>query len=189
MGATHEQTVAFIKEWSTKGAEVARNNNLPVSAMLACACEESGFGVVSKIFSHTHNPFNLQKWPHIRYPTTNQIFWVETKVREDPTKILRAPFNCATDVPDAVRQWCEWILHYGDADGPPGNQNPKIAQVANKSAIERRQKLLATRDRPADFAFNLPLVGFGENATEKLRVKSGNRYRDCWTQYSLTDYD
>ena len=41
------------------------------------------------------------------------------------------------DREDAVRQWCEWILYYGEADGPPGNQNPKAARQANKAAIER----------------------------------------------------
>ena len=56
--------------------------------------------------------------------------------------VRKAPFNCATDTADAVRQWCEWILHYGSADGPPGNQDPKIKVADNKATIARRDILL-----------------------------------------------
>jgi hypothetical protein len=156
--------------------------------MLACACVESGFGT-GNIFKHTLNPFSLQKWPHVRYPTTNATFWNKTKVQETPAKFKRAPFNCATDVADAVRQWCEWILHWGDADGPPGNQEAKLMQVADPGAIANRQKLLELRGSPAAFAFNLPLVGFGENKTQKLRDNSGTRYRDALIKFSLTSLD
>jgi hypothetical protein len=184
MGVTRAEALAFIRCLAEDGGKTAKANNLPVGAMLACACQESMFGT-SKIYQKTGNPFNLQKWPHIKWPVTSDIFWSETKISEDPPKFLRAPFNCATSLGDAVRQWCEWILHYGDADGPPGQMSAKAPAVANTQVQARRDRLLGYRTNVLDFTFNLPLVGFGENQTEALRHRSGGRYLQSLKDFGL----
>ena len=186
--ATPEQREAFIKEWNGGGAGVARSNNLPVSAMLACACFESGYGNPidrktgkASIFSATGNPFNLQKWPAITYPKTEKIIWRDTEVKSASGQVLRAPFNCAKSVPDAVRQWCERILHYGEVDGPPQTQFKNQACLHPES-VDARKKLLALRYSPAEFAGNLNLVGFGEKGKDK-------GYRDTLEINNLTRFD
>lgn len=118
-----DQMFNFFQERADLGGPVARANNLPVSAMLACASVESRWGQ-GNIYRKTLNPLSLQKWPHVHYPTTYRILWFETVVQTNPKKTMKAPFVCATDRADAVCQWCEWILHYGNADGPPGNPDP-----------------------------------------------------------------
>jgi hypothetical protein len=188
LAATKEEAKAFIQKWAAEGAEVARNNSLPVSAMLACACAESAYGKGS-IYLATQNPFSLQKWPSTNFPVTHRIHWSQTQISTDPDRYLRAPFNCAKDSPDAVRQWCEWILHYGAADGPPGNPDPKVHNVHSPTLIANRQKLLAVRDDGYKFCYNLPLVGFGENSTHAKRVASGQGYQRVYKQYSLGQYD
>jgi hypothetical protein len=178
---------SFIDEWADLGGPVARENDLPVSAMLACASIESGWGK-GPIYLATLNPFSLQKWPHVVYPKTHQTFWRETIVQTNPVRKARAPFNCATSHADAVRQWCEWILHWGEADGPPGNQDPKIPQVARASAIASRELLLKHRQNGLEFARNLPLVGFGETATAALRQKSGEGYANRLRDFGMEGY-
>ena len=179
---------AFINDLAAKGGKVARANDLPVGAMLACASVESAWGT-SKIYKSTGNPFNLQKWPHTPYPHTNKTFWQDTGVIVGPPEVLRkAPFNCATDLGDAVLQWCEWILHWGQADGPGAIQMAKGAKD-NPAAIANRDLLLTYRKNSADFSKNLPLVGFGENATPALRQRSGAVYRQRLIDFALNTYD
>lgn len=171
----------FLDEWSSLGGPVARKYNLPVSVMLACASVESNWGK-GKIYAGSLNPFSLQKWPHTPKPSAYKTYWAETVVQTDPKIVRKAPFACAMDREDAVRQWCEWILFYGDADGPPGNQNPKAKPQANKAAIERRIKLLGMRNNPEEFAGHLYWVGFGE---EKYK----NLYKQRLKDYSMRSFD
>jgi hypothetical protein len=171
----------FLDELAKQGAKVARGNDLPVSAMVACGAVESGFGT-GFIFKHSGNPFSLQKWPHVPFPRASATpFWNETVVQTTPRKVLRAPFVRSTDFADAVRQWCEWILHWGEADGPPGNQDPKVKPAANAPAMASRQQVLTFRRDPLKFARNLHKVGFGESDAKE--------YADLLSQASLTDYD
>jgi hypothetical protein len=172
----------FLQEWAELGGNVARQHGLPVSAMLACASVESNWGQ-GAIFRATLNPFSLQKWPHIKYPVTHQTYWRSTVVQTEPVKRLLAPFNCATTRSDAVRQWCEWILHYGDSDGPPQDQDAKAPQVAHSGAVARRTALLASRVNPVAFARGLSTIGFGENQA------SGGVYAQRLISFSMTDYD
>ena len=46
---------AFLQKLASGGAAEARRNNLPVSAMLACACQETSFGTHG-VFLQTNNP-------------------------------------------------------------------------------------------------------------------------------------
>ena len=172
----------FLDEWASLGGDVARRHKLPVSAMLACASIESNWGKGS-IFLATLNPFSLQKWPHIKYPITHNTYWSWTVVQTSPKISKKAPFNCATSRADAVRQWCEWILHYGEADGPPQDQSSKVRQVAHSNAVAARNALLISRNNPAAFARGLSTVGFGES-----RAK-GILYAKRLTDFSMTDYD
>jgi hypothetical protein len=171
----------FLQEWAETGGPVARKHKLPVSAMLACASLESDWGRGS-IFKETLNPFSLQKWPHVPIPKTNRTAWRDTVIQVNPKKIAKAPFSCATDRADAVRQWCEWILYYGEADGPPGNQNPKSPRVKVASAVASRERLLAFRTNGEDFAKRLPLVGFGESRTSLAYAKR-------LTDFSMGSFD
>jgi flagellum-specific peptidoglycan hydrolase FlgJ len=50
----------FLFKLNEEGGKVARDNNLPVPAMLACAAAESGWGG-SDIFQATGCHFNLQR--------------------------------------------------------------------------------------------------------------------------------
>jgi hypothetical protein len=156
---------AFMRKWADAGSAILQANDLPVSAMLACASVESDWGT-STIFKATKNPFNLQKWPWVTFPRTHNTFFSSTVVKEHPHTVLRAPFNCATDEADAVRQWCEWVLHYGEADGPPGSQDSKVPGVRVPALIARRDSLLKWRHSGHQFANNLPLVGFGEGMSK-----------------------
>jgi hypothetical protein len=172
----------FLDEWASLGGDIAQRNGLPVSAMLACASVESDWGKGS-IFKATLNPFSLQKWPHIKYPITPSTYWGWTVVQTQPKLSKKAPFNCATSRADAVRQWCEWILHYGDADGPPQDQDSKVRQVSHSSAIAARVSLLKLRNDPVAFARALSTIGFGENRSK------GEVYAKRLTSSSMTDYD
>jgi hypothetical protein len=179
---------AFITEWAAAG-RVARDQDLPVGSMLACASVESGWGT-GNIYKGTGNPFNLQKWPRIRFPHTHKTYWHRTKIAEGPPpKFAYAPFNCATDPADAVLQWCEWIVHWGRADGPGRLEPPNGSPQDNPPAIANRDYLLSYRRNSQDFCMNLPLVGFGENATAALRLRSGERYRKRLVDFRLYDYD
>lgn len=157
---------------------------LPVSAMLACAAVESGWGN-GPIYRETGNLFSLQKWPWAQYPITAHTLWRNTVIQNNPIKIARAPFNTATDMADAGRQWCEWIEHYGQADGPPGNlpQDKHKPPRANAQAMARRTQLTGMANDPVLFARNLYLVGFGEN------LASGQIYARVLQENNLTRFD
>lgn len=180
---------AWIDDLAKRGGPVARDQDLPVAAMLACGSVESAWGT-SSIYKATNNPFNLQKWPRTLFPHTHKTHWNETVVETGPPKkVLKAPFNCATDPADAVLQWCEWIVHYGRADGPGALEPPGAPPRDNPAAIRRKEQLLAYRHNSLDFAYHLPLVGFGETQTPELRIKSGKAYRARLFDFGLTRYD
>jgi hypothetical protein len=172
----------FLDEWAEYGGPVARKHGLPASAMLACASVESNWGQ-GAIFRACLNPFSLQKWPHIKYPVTHHTYWSSTVVQTNPVKRLLAPFNSATSQADAVRQWCEWILHYGEADGPPQDQSSSAPQVKHPAQVAAKVALLGSRGNPVAFARGLSTIGFGENRA------SGGVYAQRLTSFSMTDYD
>jgi hypothetical protein len=177
-----ENMFRFLQEWADAGAPVVRKHRLPVSAMLACASVESAWGT-GAIYRETLNPFSLQKWPHVPHPATCRTAWRDTVIQTTPDVVTRkAPFSCATDRADAVRQWCEWILYYGEADGPPGNQDPKSKTSRIASAVGNRETLLRFRNAGPDFARRLPLVGFGESRTSLVYAKR-------LTDFSMESYD
>ena len=170
----------FLQIVYSEGGSIAKQAGLPVSGMLACAAAESGWGN-GPIYLETKNLFSLQKWPKVLYPKTARTLWRTTIIQTNPKKTALAPFNTATSYADAVRQWCEWILHYGAADGPPGNQEGR--QIANQWAVARRQKLMGMAGDAVQFARNLYLVSFGEShAAAKL-------YADVLQENNLTRFD
>lgn len=179
-GGTREE---FLQKVAAACGPVVRQNRLPVSAMMACAAVESGWGTGS-IYKESGNLFSLQKWPWVKYPTTLKTLWRTTVIQTVPVrKTAKAPFNTATDMADAGRQWCEWVLSYGDADGPPGNASEKAKPMAVAGAIARRKKLLAMAGDPLQFARNLYLVGFGETAA------MGRLYAQVLSDNRLTRFD
>lgn len=151
----------FLQKVASECGPTVKANGLPVSSMIACAAVESGWGT-GPIFKETGNLFSMQKWPWVQFPTTPKTLWRTTVIQTNPRKTAMAPFNTAKDYTDAGRQWCEWILHYGAADGPPGNISQKAVPTANAGAISRRARLMAMVGNPTEFAKNLYLVSFGE---------------------------
>jgi hypothetical protein len=126
----------------------------------------------------------MQKWPWVKYPTTLKTLWRDTVIQTVPVrKLAKAPFNTATDLADAGRQWCEWVTCYGDVDGPPGNIDPKAKPAAHPGAIGRRKQLLAMVADPMQFARNLYLVSFGESAA------MGRTYAQVLNDNRLTRFD
>jgi len=173
----------FLQKVAAACGPAVRQNGLPVSAMLACAAVESGWGT-GTIYKETGNLFSMQKWPWVKYPTTARTLWRDTVIQTEPVrKTAKAPFNTAIDLADAGRQWCEWIASYGDADGPPGNIDPKAKPAAHAGAIGRRKQLLGMAGDPLQFARNLYLVSFGESAAK------GRIYAQVLSDNRLTRFD
>jgi peptidoglycan hydrolase-like protein with peptidoglycan-binding domain len=154
---------AFLQQVFVACAADVKAAGLPVSAMLACAAVESGWGKGS-IYRDTGNLFSLQKWPWVTYPLTTHTLWRETVIQTSPRKTARAPFNTARDMTDAGQQWCQWIKYYGSMQGPPGSPDKARPQAAdNKFALGQKLRLMAMVHDPLAFARNLYLVGFGES--------------------------
>jgi len=179
---TADQT-NFLDEWAELGGPIAKQHDLPVSAMLALASVESNWGK-GDIFAATLNPFNLQKWEHIPYPITHMVIWRWTVIDNVTRERKKAPFNCAMSCADAVRQWCEWLFHYGEADGPPQDGPTKTRHIIHGPQIAARVALLMLRKDPAAFAAKLYTVGFGK----PVRA-TGVAFATRLTDYSLTRYD
>jgi peptidoglycan hydrolase-like protein with peptidoglycan-binding domain len=172
---------AFFERVNAAGAAIVRGRPrpLPVSVMLACAGVESGYGT-GAIFTETRNLFSLQKWPKVTFPTTTLgTYWRETVVQTNPKVVRKAPFNRATDDADSVRQWCEWIEHWGSADGPPGSEK---GGHASGPAVTQRDALFAMVDRPLEMAASLWRVGFGERQHAAL-------YAKVLSEHDLTRFD
>lgn len=160
---------------------VVWNKKLPVSAMMACAALESGWGG-GRIFKDTGNLFSMQKWPWVPFPK-GETLWRPTVIQESPKKTANAPFNVAKNLADSARQWCEWIAYYGEAEGPPGNINKAAIPASNPWAIGRRNNLLSMVGHPVEFAKNLYLVSFGESHAK------GQRYAQVLLENNLTRFD
>jgi hypothetical protein len=151
----------FIAAMAAAGAPSASKEDLPLPAMIACACLESSYGS-STIYLATGCPFNLQKPPEWRYPKC-EIKYLPTRNKdgEDPKP---APFCVATSLEDAARLWCEWIKYWP-------NRSP-------------RDVLLSLSKQPVLFASNLHLVGFAEAKKSKCE-----QYGTLITQLGLLKYD
>jgi hypothetical protein len=131
----------FIAAMARAGRQKAKEYNYPLSAMIACACGESGFGT-SAIYKRTGSPFNLQKPADWEYPKCEtEAHSTENKPGEAAKP---APFCKASSLNDASRLWCEWIAHH-----------PREAA---------RNQLLSLRDKPKDFAASLFLVNFANSS-------------------------
>jgi peptidoglycan hydrolase-like protein with peptidoglycan-binding domain len=174
---------AFLQQVAAACAATVRAAGLPVSAMLACAAVESGWGN-GAIYRETGNLFSLQKWPWVVYPMTARTLWRDTVIQTIPRKTAKAPFNTATDLADAGRQWCEWIANYGGVHGPPGSIDRNRPQRAdNPGAVARRLRLINMAGDPLLFARNLYLVGFGES------LAHGELYARVLSEHRLTRFD
>ena len=174
---------AFLQAVAAACGPATREAGLPVSAMLACAAAESGWGT-GPIYRETGNLFSLQKWPWVTYPRTDGTMWRETVIQTAPRKTAKAPFNTARDMQDAGRQWCEWIAYYGSVQGPPGSADKNRPQkVDNPYAAANRRRLMAMVNEPVRFARHLYLVGFGES------LAHGELYARVLTQNNLTRFD
>lgn len=169
---TTSEQYLFIDNLIRNGGPIAKNNNLPVAAMVACAIEESGYGT-SSIYRETGCPFNLQKpssytWVNCR--TITKRTCVETDDRGKCKKWVTAPFCKASGndegekLADAARIWCEWILGWSEQSN--------------------RERLLLYRHNPVEFARNLPIVGFGE---QSKRVENGEKFVNALRRHKLVE--
>jgi hypothetical protein len=108
-------------------------------ALVACGCLESGFGT-SAITKLTKCPFNLQRPKDWKYPRCD-LYPIKTfKDRENKIPTI-ATFCKATDLADATRLFCEWVVYY---------PNQKLSG-----------QLMAVKSDAKAFAKRLPSVGFG----------------------------
>lgn len=151
----------FIVDMAKAGKAKAKEFGYPLSAMIACACGESRFGM-SDIYKRTGCPFNLQKPADWAYPKCEvEQHGTENKPGE---KAKPAPFCKAKDLGDAARLWCEWIAHY-----------PRQAV---------RDQLLAHRLNPKAFAENLFLVNFAASIQERTK-----KFGELLDQHELRRFD
>ncbi len=151
----------FIEEMARAGRQKAKEFGYPLSAMVACACGESGFGT-SPIYRRTGSPFNLQKPPDWKYPKCETVTRDTVNV---PNQAARpAPFCKAVSLADAARLWCEWIAHH-----------PSEAA---------RNQLLRLRHDPKAFASSLFLVNFA-NSSRAATAEFGR----VWEQFELGRFD
>lgn len=137
--ALSDDNVRFISDLAIQGAAYAIQYDLPIAAMVACGCLESGYGT-SALYISTKCPFNLQKPTEYRFPLCPTIPVITYKDREKTQKVV-VPMCVAKDLNDAARLWCEWIIHYPN--------------------VGARRQLLLFRNDARRFASQLPLVGFG----------------------------
>jgi hypothetical protein len=140
----------FVDALIEAGGPVAKANDLPAAAMVACGIAESARGE-SRIYRTTRCPFNLQKPSHYSWVHCGTIT-LKTGTKTDAAgrvvETMYAPFCVAVGhtqeewLADATRIWCEWVLGWPN--------------------LGARNQLLASRHNPEAFARSLPLVGFGE---------------------------
>jgi len=185
----------FIEDLTVAGKEVARQYGYPLSAMIACACVESKFGL-SEIYKTTKSPFNLQKPQGDPSKHEKKWYWPKCDIvllptisKHGQTNAAPAPFCKAKDLKDAARLFCEWIDHYpGDGETPQECSDPTQKQ---------RAALLAYRNNPQAFAENLCLVGFADHVKERyVKGKDGKDhlvgtklFGQIWTTYELGRFD
>jgi hypothetical protein len=136
----------FIDKMAEAGRANAVLYQYPLSAMIACACGESGFGT-SLIYKVTGCPFNLQKPPEWIHPVCKTI--PLNTVNKPGEKPKPAPFCSAANLGEAGRLWCEWIAYW-----------------PNKKA---RDALVALAGDAVAFAAALHLVGFAASSKAASR--------------------
>jgi hypothetical protein len=161
----------FVESLIQSGGPVAKANDLPAAAMVACGIAESARGT-SPIYRTTRCPFNLQKPPHYTWVHAGTItLRTGTKTDKKSGRILQemyAPFCVALGrtqeqwLADATRIWCEWVLGW--------------------PILGARKQVLASRHNPEAFARALPLVGFGEG---DKRAQNGNTLVQVMRDHNL----
>ena len=165
MALTADQQ-AFMLKMATEGVPVALANLLPPSAMMACACAESGFGT-APIFKKTNCPFNLQKPDHYKWIKCD-VIKLETIGSNVDNKKVWVNFCKTKTLAEAAQVWCDWILNW------PYKPN--------------RERILKQRLNGDGFARTLPWVGFGTQ-TEEWRKKNGEDYAKVRTEQGFAVYD
>ena len=80
----------FIEDLAKAGKAMAKQYGYPLSAMLACACSESGYGS-SEIYKKTNCPFNLQRPAAWSYPNC-ETATSDTKGKFGSNDAQPAPF-------------------------------------------------------------------------------------------------
>jgi len=156
----------FVRQMVVEGVPVALANMLPPSALLACACAESGFGT-SAIFRKTGCPFNLQKPDHYT--------WIKCGVIKLPTigsdadkKVVWVNFCKTKTLAEAAQVWCDWITNW------PYKPN--------------RERILKQRLNGDGFTRTLPWVGFGTQ-TEECRKKNAEDFAKVRTEQGFAVHD
>lgn len=156
----------FVRALIVEGVPVALKNLLPPSALLACACAESGFGT-APIYLKTGCPFNLQKPRHYTWITCETIR-LETIGSNVDKKTVWVDFCKTKTLAEAAQVWCDWILNW------PYKPN--------------RARILKQRLNGDGFARTLPWVGFGTQ-TEEWRKKNGEEFARVRTEQGFAVHD
>ena len=158
----------FIEDLAKEGRAKAKEYGYPLSAMIACACEESTYGT-SPIYQNTKCPFNLQRPDAWKYPNCDTLTnSTNNKLNE---KAKPAPFCIAKNLGDAARLWCEWIAYY------PGSDGKQVLNGGNAG-------LLTFRSNPRAFAENLYRVAFADSKNSETA-----KYGDIWAKCDLARFD
>ncbi len=134
---------AFIDRMARDGRDACKAAGLPLAAMVACACGETGFGT-SSIYKLTGCPFNLQRPWDWKWPDAD-IFEIPT-VNKEGERPKSAPFCVADSLAHAARLWCQWIEHW-----PNRKAKATLMSVASDARA---------------FAANLFIVGFAAGKRE-----------------------
>lgn len=150
---------AFIDRMARDGRAKVEAAGMPLAAMVACACGESGFGT-SAIYKLTGCPFNLQRPWAWKWPDAD-IFELPTINKAGETA-KNAPFCVADTLADAARFWCEWIEHW-----PNKKAKATLMSVANDARA---------------FAANLHIVGFAAGRRENTQ-----KFADLIDEHDLDD--
>lgn len=159
---------AFCEKMAAAAVKAAKENDLPLSGMLACAMSESLWGT-SDIFKQTGCPFNLQRPDDWVYPKC-KTKPIGTKNKAGSDAVAPAAFCCADSLEDAARLFCEWVTHFGESAKPPRTAG--------------RDQLLKSRTKPKEFAENLFLVGFADSK-KALTAEFGV----VWEKFGLGRFD
>jgi hypothetical protein len=157
---------AFVRRLVVEAVPVALANLLPPSALLACACAESGYGT-SKIFGKTGCPFNLQKPDHYTWIKCD-VIKLETIGSNADKKTVWVNFCKTKSLAEAAQVWCDWIKHW------PYKPN--------------RDRIMKYCFNGDGFARTLPWVGFGTQ-TEEWRKKNGEDFAKVRTANGFAVHD
>ncbi|MBL8589768.1 MAG: hypothetical protein JNK46_14650 [Methylobacteriaceae bacterium] len=159
---------AFCWKMAEASVKAAKDNDIPLSGLLACAMSESKWGT-SDIFKQTGCPFNLQKPVDWLYPKCKTMA-LKTKNKAGSDAVAPATFCVAESLEDAARLFCEWVLHFGESAKPPRTTG--------------RDLLLKSRSKPKEFAESLYLVGFADSKKELTK-----EFGVVWESFGLGRFD